>query len=907
MIRATFRALSGSFAALATLVASAQFTDDFDDNDYTNGPVWNGDAALFVCVGGQLRSNSPGAANYHLSTPSTQAAGAQWEFFINLKFATSGANYADVYLMSSAADLASGVDGYYVRIGGTQDRVELFRSDAGAGTALIASADGIVNSSSDNPFRIRVKRDAGDLWTLETDDGATGTYALAGSATDATHGSCTHFGIRIEQSTAASPVNNHFFDDIGVGPIPVDVTPPAVVSVTATSATNVDVVFSEPLNGAALGSFDILPFIGVSAAVLDGLDPALVHITPGIALTSGSTYTLVASGAEDLAGNAAASSNTDFSWFVPDEALPGEVVINEILADPTPVLGLPEAEYVEVLNTSSTKTFDLGGWTFSDGGTPAALPSVLLPPGTFAILTDDANAALFAGFGTVVSIGSFPALNNDGDPLALRDDNGQLIDTVTYALAWYNDAVKDDGGWSLERRDPTTPCSSAANWTASTDPQGGTPGAQNSVFAIVPDTQAPALVAAQVLTPDQLRLLFNEPMDLASLAAGTYTLDPPVAVNTVVVENPLAVRLDLAAALVVGQLYTVTAADVQDCPGNAIGTANTAQLALPEAPTAGDVGDQRAAVRPTHRRQRLRGAVQPQQQDAEPGRPGAGQRDRRPDREPPAGEHAAGAAAARAVRGAHRGPSLPGEYLSADRGGARPADRPAELQQRRGRGGAAGRRGRYAGALRLRRRPALRAAEQHRGREPGARGPGAAGGGPHQLAQRRRARGLGHAGLPEQPVQRGPAAHGRAHHRAGHLQSGQRWVPGPADGELPLRAARLHRHPHGVRPGRPPRARAAQQRAAGRGGRGELGRHPRRRQQGPHRPLRAGAGGLRPAGRGGAHPPHGDAGAPVELRGLGGVGRGLRRLLQLLQPLHDAVEVAEVDVALAVLGGLPRR
>lgn len=589
MIRAAFRALSGSLAALATLVASAQFTDDFDDNDYTNGPVWSGDAALFVCVGGQLRSNSPGAANYHLSTPSTQAAGAQWEFFVNLKFSTSGANYADVYLMSSAADLASGVNGYYVRIGGTQDRVELFRSDAGAGTSLIASADGIVNSSSDNPFRIRVKRDAGDLWTLETDDGATGTYTLAGSTTDATHGGCTHFGIRIEQSTAASPVNNHFFDDISVGPIPVDVTPPAVVSVTATSATNVDVLFSEPLDGTALGSFDILPFIGVSAAVQDGLDAALVHLTPGIALTSGSTYTLVASGAEDPAGNAAASSNTDFSWFVPDEALPGEVVITEILADPTPVVGLPEAEYVEVLNTSTSKTFDLGGWTLSDGGTPAALPSVLLPPGTYAILTDDANAALFAGFGTVVPIASFPALNNDGDPLVLRDDNGQPIDTVTYALAWYNDAVKDDGGWSLERRDPTTPCSSAANWTASTDPQGGTPGAQNSVFAIVPDTQAPALLAAQVLAPDQVRLLFNEPMDVATLAAGSYTLDPSVAVNAVVVETPLAVRLDLAAALVTGQLYTVTVADVQDCPGNAIGAANTAALALPEAPAAGDV------------------------------------------------------------------------------------------------------------------------------------------------------------------------------------------------------------------------------------------------------------------------------------------------------------------------------
>ncbi len=589
MLRAALRFIALSAPLSLTVAATAQVTDDFNDNDFTNGPVWSGDVALFTCVGGQLRSNSPGAANYRLSTPSTQAAVAQWEFFVNLKFSTSGSNYADVYLMSSAADLASGVDGYFVRIGGTQDRVELFRSDAGTGTSLVASTDGIVNSSSDNPFRIRVERDAADLWTLETDDGNTGTYTLAGSITDATHTSCTHFGIRIEQSTAASPVNNHFFDDIGVGPIPVDLTPPSIVSVTATSATNVDVSFSEALNGAAIGTFDILPGIGVSNAVLDGLDPARVHVTPALALTSGSTYSLTADGAQDLAGNAAGPGSMDFSWFVPDEALPGEVVINEIFADPTPVVGLPEAEFVELYNTTTSKTFDLGGWTFSDGGTPAILPSVLLPPGAHAILAGDATAALFSGFGTVLPIAGFPALNNDGDPLTLRDDNSLSIDTVTYALAWYADAVKDDGGWSLERRDPTMPCSGAANWTASTDLQGGTPGAQNSVFAIVPDTQAPALQEAQVLAPDQVRLLFSEPMDLASLAAGTYALDPPVPVDLVVVENVLAVRLELAGALTVGQLYTVTATDVLDCPGNAIGTANSAQLALPEAAAAGDV------------------------------------------------------------------------------------------------------------------------------------------------------------------------------------------------------------------------------------------------------------------------------------------------------------------------------
>ncbi|MBL8003002.1 MAG: hypothetical protein JNL05_13695, partial [Flavobacteriales bacterium] len=290
MIRALFRAFLGSLALHVSATLAAQVTDDFNDNDFTNGPVWSGDNTLFTCVGGQLRSNSPGAANYHLSTPSTQATLAQWEWFVNLKFSTSGANYADVYLMSSAADLASGVNGYFVRIGGTADRVELFRSDAGTGISLIASADGIVNSSSDNPFRIRVKRDAADLWTLETDDGNTGTYTLAGNATDGTYSSCTHFGLRIEQSTAASPINNHFIDDVSVGPIPVDLTPPSIVSVTASSATNVDVVFSEALDGSALGSFDIIPFIGVSAAVLDGTDPTLVHVTPSIALTSGNTY-----------------------------------------------------------------------------------------------------------------------------------------------------------------------------------------------------------------------------------------------------------------------------------------------------------------------------------------------------------------------------------------------------------------------------------------------------------------------------------------------------------------------------------------------------------------------------------------------------------------------------------------
>ncbi len=325
-LRSTFACLT---AALTGFV-SAQFVDDFNDNDYTNGPVWSGTNALYVAEGGQLRSNSPGAANYYLSTSSAQATSAQWDYFINLKFATSGANYADVYLMSSAADLQSGVNGYFIRFGGTTDRVELFRSDVGTATSMIASPDGIVNSSTDNPFNIRVTRDASNNWTLLYDDGATGNFSTAGTIVDAAYSTSTHFGIRIEQSTAASAVNNHFLDNVAVGPIVLDVTPPSVVSVTATSATQVDVLFNEPLDPAAIGTYDIIPFIGVSAQVLDGGNPALVHVTPSLALTSGNTYQLIANGAQDPSGNAAVSSTTDFLYFTPDVALPGDVIINEI-------------------------------------------------------------------------------------------------------------------------------------------------------------------------------------------------------------------------------------------------------------------------------------------------------------------------------------------------------------------------------------------------------------------------------------------------------------------------------------------------------------------------------------------------------------------------------------------------
>lgn len=580
--------LSGLFPA----VAMAQFTDDLSDGDFTNNPAWSGDDALFTVDNGQLRSNTgsiSSATTYYLSTPSSLASGAQWEFFINLKFATSGANYVDVYLMSDVQDLALPGNGYFVRIGETTDHVVLNKMAGGTASALVASPDGIVNSSTDNPFRIKVTRDAADLWTLYYDDGATGTYTTAGTVTDASITSSGWFGVRITQSTAASAVNNHFFDDFYAGPIVQDTTPPTVVSVTATSATNVDVLWSEPLNPSAIGSYDILPFIGVNSAVQDGTNPALVHLTPVTALGANVPYSVFVSVAEDVAGNVAPSANIGFTWFVTVPAQPGDLVINELMPDPDPPVGLPNAEFVELFNTTTDQTFDLTGWKITDGSSTGTLPAVQLPPGGFIILASTANAPLFTGFGTAVGVPSFPSLNNDGDPMELWDASNTVIDAVTYSSAWYTDPAKASGGWSLERRDPFTPCSGANNWAASTNGAGGTPGAQNSIFAILADTLPPALLQAFVVDSVTLDLQFNEIMDPATLLSGSYTIDPAVPIANVAVIAPDRVRLNLDAPLEAGALHTVTVTGVNDCPGNAIAAGNTATFALPEPIAAGDV------------------------------------------------------------------------------------------------------------------------------------------------------------------------------------------------------------------------------------------------------------------------------------------------------------------------------
>ncbi len=576
---------------LLPFTLSAQVLDNFNDNDFTVGTLWSGDDAEWTAATGQLQTNGPAVTptTTHLSTSSTLASNCQWEFFANPKCSTSSGNYMEVFLTSDSANLEGLVSGYFVKIGNTNDEVSLYKKVAGAETMIIDGTDGTVSSSSNNPMKVKVTCDASGNFSLYYDNTGTGAnYILQGTVNDLTFTTSAYLGVLVKYS--ASNNTKYFFDDVYAGPIIVDVTPPSILTATVIDATHVDVGFSEAveLNTAQLNlNYSITTMGFPSAAVRDAGNFSLVHLTLGTAMQNATTYTLTCNGVQDNSGNAISNGTIQFSYYQPHQY---DVLINEIMANPTPTVGLPDAEWVEFFNRSAFN-IDLGGWTFSDATSDYTLPFYILAPDSFLILCHASDYASLSVFGNALGLSSLPSLNDDGDSLKLRDGSGKLINAVNYSSSWYQDALKDGGGWSLERIDPNNPCGGINDWKASTNSNGGTPGKRNSVFANNPDTNAPELLRAIILDNQNIRLYFNEPLDSGiAILTSNYSVNPSLTVSSVIAKNDFSV-VDVSFSNVIqsSTVYTITATNISDCVGNIIGSNNTARFAIPDLPNSLDV------------------------------------------------------------------------------------------------------------------------------------------------------------------------------------------------------------------------------------------------------------------------------------------------------------------------------
>lgn len=261
-----------------------------------------------------------------------------------------------------------------------------------------------------------------------------------------------------------------------------------------------------------------------------------------------------------------------------------DVVIDELMADPTPQVGLPNNEWIELRNTSAT-AFNLLNWRIGDAtGQSGAMPSYVLQPDSFVIVCTASAVAAMSAYGPVISVTSFPSLDNASDVIYLRSPQNRIIHAVSYSDDWYQNALKKDGGWTLEMIDTKNPCSGFTNWKASSSATGGTPGKKNSVDAANRDITAPKLLRAFAVDNLNITLVFDEPLDSTKAGvAANYTISDGIGVpQTAVCTSPVfdKVNLKLNTILQPNKVYTVTVNTIADCANNAIGAKNTARFGL---------------------------------------------------------------------------------------------------------------------------------------------------------------------------------------------------------------------------------------------------------------------------------------------------------------------------------------
>ena len=404
----------------------SQVVEDFSDGDFTSNPTWTGtDTSFFVNSNHQLQSTSTTAGEAWLALELGRYAVPQgtlqtflpsnekeWRFWIRENFSPSANNFTDVWLCADTAALPCATQGYFLRFGtlGSQDAIELYRKDSDGEHLILIGATAAIASS----FKVAVKvnRDAEGQWTLSTDYDNVGNYTVEATGSDNTYPVEGYFGFHLHFTS--SNAKKFYFDDIYIGPSIIDTTPPELLALEIIDSQHLLLTFNEPLDPSALDPQHYQANTSPDS-VYFATTPSQVTLAFTASLPENTNLTLHLSGISDLSGNIMPDATCTFSIYHPGE---NDVVINEIMADPTPVVGLPEWEYVELFNTTDL-TINLKDWSFLIGNTSKTLPAIQIDPQGYLILCkSDAQQELNV-YGPTCGFSSF-TIANAGATLRLQ-------------------------------------------------------------------------------------------------------------------------------------------------------------------------------------------------------------------------------------------------------------------------------------------------------------------------------------------------------------------------------------------------------------------------------------------------------------------------------------------------------
>jgi hypothetical protein len=126
----------------------------------------------------------------------------------------------------------------------------------------------------------------------------------------------------------------------------------------------------------------------------------------------------------------------------------GSIVFSELMPRPTGNTDFAD-EYIELYNRTDNP-INLAGWTLDHSTTrPVTINSGIIEPKGYIMLNFNNTEETC----NVASLSGTPTLTDKGKMLTLRTPQGAVVAQVAYTDAWYNDATKNEGGYSLEKID----------------------------------------------------------------------------------------------------------------------------------------------------------------------------------------------------------------------------------------------------------------------------------------------------------------------------------------------------------------------------------------------------------------------------------------------------------------------
>jgi len=205
-----------------------------------------------------------------------------------------------------------------------------------------------------------------------------------------------------------------------------------------------------------------------------------------------------------------------------NEARWGDLVFNEIMADPDPAVRYGE-EYLELLNRSDYPV-SLEGWKLLVNERSYLVDSSFLNSET-GIIVPGVETRLELLPGSYMCLYGI-TLPNAGAVLSLFSREGTLVHAASYRIPWDSPDWKEEGGWSLESPDADLVCKISSLWEYSNDTGGGTPGRINSNRTWLEDRAQPVLLFAGTGNPGELFLHYNEPVLISPGVRDAFSLVP---------------------------------------------------------------------------------------------------------------------------------------------------------------------------------------------------------------------------------------------------------------------------------------------------------------------------------------------------------------------------------------------